>query len=165
VRRQLACDALPSGPAHERRYPFLDRDLLEFLFAVPREQLVRPGQRRSLVRRALAEIVPEEILGRRRKAYVARAPMTAFSLERERLEELGRGMIAASLGIVDVRSFSETLQKARSYQEVPIIPLLRTIELEIWLRSLQRYSQPESPAAEASAELVSQEAETRVSPP
>jgi asparagine synthase (glutamine-hydrolysing) len=164
VRRQLACEALPSGPAHERRYPFLDRDLLEFLFAVPREQLVRPGQRRSLLRRALAGIVPEEILDRRRKAYVSRAPMTAFSLERECLEELGRGMIAASLGIVDVRSFSETLQKARSGQEVPIIPLLRTIELEIWLRSLQQYPQPEPPAAEAFAELVREEAQARVSP-
>lgn len=161
LRRQLACDPLPSGPVHERRYPFLDRDLLEFLFAVPREQLVRPGQRRSLVRRALAGIVPEEVLGRRRKAYVSRAPMTAFSQERERLEELGRGMVAGSLGIVDVPSFSETLQKARSGQEVPIIPLVRTIELEIWLRSRQR---SEPPAAAAFAELAGEEAPARVSP-
>jgi asparagine synthase (glutamine-hydrolysing) len=163
LRRQLACDSLPSGPVHERRYPFLDRDLLEFLFAVPREQLVRPGQRRSLVRRALAGIVPEEILGRRRKAYVSRAPTTAFLRERKCLEELGRGMIAGSLGIVNVPSFSDTVQKARRGQEVPIIPMMRTIELEIWLRSSQRYQQSAAPAAEACGELVGEEAQARVS--
>jgi asparagine synthase (glutamine-hydrolysing) len=37
----------------EYRYPFLDRELVEFLFSLPREQLVRPGRRRSLMRRAL----------------------------------------------------------------------------------------------------------------
>jgi asparagine synthase (glutamine-hydrolysing) len=154
LRRQLACDPLPLEPVYERRCPFLDRDLLEFLFALPREQLVRPRQRRSLMRRALVGIVPEEILGRRRKAYVCRAPMTALSGERECLEELGRGMTAGSLGIVDPSSFSETLERARRGQAVPIIPLMRTIELEIWLRSLQRYQQSEPPAAEAFAELV-----------
>jgi asparagine synthase (glutamine-hydrolysing) len=47
LRRQFSCDIQPINPAYDRRYPYLDRDLLEFLFAVPREQLVRPGQRRS----------------------------------------------------------------------------------------------------------------------
>ena len=59
LQKQLARTALPFAPTYERRYPFLDRDLLEFLFAIPREQLVRPHQRRSLMRRALAGIVPE----------------------------------------------------------------------------------------------------------
>jgi asparagine synthase (glutamine-hydrolysing) len=57
---------------HEYRYPYLDRDLVDFLFRVPREQLLRPGRRRSLMRRALKDIVPVEILERRRKAFVAR---------------------------------------------------------------------------------------------
>jgi len=47
---------------HEVRYPYLDRDLADYLLQVPREQLVRPGRRRSLMRRALKEIVPIEIL-------------------------------------------------------------------------------------------------------
>ena len=33
----------------------------EFMYAIPREQLVRPGQRRSLMRRALAGVVPDEL--------------------------------------------------------------------------------------------------------
>jgi asparagine synthase (glutamine-hydrolysing) len=50
LRRQLACSPLSSDPCYEKRYPFLDRDLLEFIYSVPREQLLRPGQRRSLMR-------------------------------------------------------------------------------------------------------------------
>ena len=33
LRRQLVCTALPSRPSYERRYPYLDRSLLEFLFS------------------------------------------------------------------------------------------------------------------------------------
>jgi asparagine synthase (glutamine-hydrolysing) len=45
LRRQLTCTPLPSDPLYEKRYPYLDRDLLEFMSAIPREQLVRPIQR------------------------------------------------------------------------------------------------------------------------
>lgn len=57
---------------YEYRYPYLDRDLVEFLFKVPRAQLLQPGRRRLLMRRALKGIVPEEILERRRKAFLSR---------------------------------------------------------------------------------------------
>ena len=73
LRRQLARTALPFEPPYEKRYPYLDRSLLEFMFAIPREQLVRPTQRRSLMRRALVGIVPDEILNRKTKAFVARS--------------------------------------------------------------------------------------------
>jgi len=52
-----------------KRYSFLDRDLLEFLFNMPRDQLVRPNQRRSLFRRAMRGIVPDLVLDRPRKAF------------------------------------------------------------------------------------------------
>ena len=70
LRRQLACSDLSSDLPREKRYPYLDRGLLEFVSAIPPEQLVRPGQRRSLMRRALIGIVPDELLNRKRKAYM-----------------------------------------------------------------------------------------------
>lgn len=48
-------------------YPFLDRDLAWFLKTIPAEQLVRPGKRRHLMRRALKDIVPEPVLSRKTK--------------------------------------------------------------------------------------------------
>ena len=139
LRRQLACNALPAEPTYEKSYPYLDRSLLEFIYAIPREQLVRPGQRRSLMRRSLAGIVPDEVLNRKRKASVARAPMAAISAEWPRLVELSQHMKSGSLGIVNPKVFFEVMQKARHGQEVPLVRLLRTVGIEVWLRNLSKW--------------------------
>lgn len=136
LRRQLACQTLSCTPPHERRYPYLDRDLLEFLFAVPREQIVRPGQRRSLMRRALRGIVPDEILNRRRKAYVAHSSLMRVFSEWTSLIEKRRQMLSASLGIVDSEAFGDAVQKARRGQEVHIVAMMRTLAIESWLRNI-----------------------------
>lgn len=138
LRRQLGCVLLLSEPLYERRYPYLDRDLLEFLYAVPREQIVRPGQRRSLMRRALVGIVPREVLERRRKAYVARGPALALSAEWPSVVQVIQEMVASSIGIVNARSFRDSLQKARDGEEIPLLPLMRTLDIEFWLRNLSR---------------------------
>ena len=136
LRRQLACTALPSAPTFEKRYPYLDRNLLEFIYTIPREQLVRPGQRRSLMRRALVGIVPNELLNRPRKAYVARSPMASISTEWDSLAEISRHMVSSSLGIVDANAFYETLRMAQDGREVPMVSLIRSFVLEAWLRNL-----------------------------
>ena len=51
-------ESLPKNSAripgqHERRYPYLDRDFVDYIFRIPRQQLVRPGQRRSLMSKRL----------------------------------------------------------------------------------------------------------------
>lgn len=143
LRRQLESYALPSDPLYENRYPYLDRDFLEFIHAIPREQLVRPGQRRSLMRRALHGIVPDEILERKRKAYVTRGPVARILADWDRYAALTQHLISEALGIVDGEKFFEALQKVRRGEEVPLVPLLRTLQIEMWLRNLaaQRFFQ------------------------
>jgi asparagine synthase (glutamine-hydrolysing) len=137
LRRQLTSAPLPFGPTYEKRYPYLDRDLLEFMYAIPREQLVRPTQRRSLMRRALAGIVPDEILNRKSKAFVARAPMVGISNDWARLVEITQDMVCNSLGIVDSIRLQEMLQKARRGEdELPMIPLMRTLLIEGWIKDI-----------------------------
>jgi len=136
LRRQLACEALPSDPPREKRYPYLDRGLLEFTFAIPREQLVRPGHRRSLMRRALVSIVPTEVLDRKRKAFLARAPMAAMSKDWDCLNQMTHCMASSSLGIIESFDFCKALQNVRRGQVVPLVPLMRTIGIESWLRNL-----------------------------
>ena len=141
MRRQLAFDALSSEPLCERRYPFLDRSFLEFMYAIPREQLVRPGQRRSLMRRAMTGIVPEEIIQRKRKAFVIRSPMVSLSRQWPRLIELSQHMVSDPLGIVDADRFREALTQAKQGIEVPTVMVLRTLEIECWLQRWQRWQQ------------------------
>ncbi len=137
LRRQLARTALPFEPPYEKRYPYLDRDLLAFMFAIPREQLVRPTQRRSLMRRALIGIVPDEILNRKMKAFVARSPMVAISNDWAHFAGMTQNMLSSSLGIVDPERISAALQKVRRGEEVPMIALQRTLFLEGWLKDLR----------------------------
>ena len=136
LRRQLACSDLSSDPPREKRYPYLDCGLLEFLSAIPREQLLRPGQRRSLMRRALIGIVPDELLNRKRKAFVTRGPRMAIATEWPHLLELGQHMLVSSLGIADSTRFVNALEETRQGEEVPIVTLMRTLGIELWLRHL-----------------------------
>jgi asparagine synthase (glutamine-hydrolysing) len=135
LRRQLAC-AVPMEGLIEKRYPYLDRDLLEFVYAIPRDQLVQPHQRRSLMRRALSGIVPEAVLNRRRKAFVARGPLTAIATYSATLAVSETEMLSASLGVVNPTEFAKVLEAARFGLETPLVGVLRTLQLEGWLRHL-----------------------------
>jgi asparagine synthase (glutamine-hydrolysing) len=135
LRRQLSCSACPCEPTYEKRYPYLDRSFLEFIFGLPREQLVRPGQRRSLMRRALVGIVPDELLNRKRKAFSARSPSTRIVNEWARLVEMNQHMVSASLGIINAEATCEAVEEVRRGHEIPLVLLSRTMSLESWLRS------------------------------
>ena len=135
LRRQLACTPLQIAPPCERRYPYLDRDLLEFVFAIPREQIIRPGERRSLMRRALVGIVPAGILNRRRKAFAARSPMMGVAGE---WQALTRTALPNTLDrFVDIEEFTKTVDSARRGYEVPIVAIRRTLALASWLRNIE----------------------------
>jgi asparagine synthase (glutamine-hydrolysing) len=137
LQRQLACSNQSAEPPYEKRYPYLDRSLLEFIYSIPREQLVRPGQRRSLMRRALMGIVPEEILIRKRKAFVARAPLAAISAQCTHFTDMTQQMVCSLLGVVEAETFLKVLKMARHGQEIPTVTVLRTLNIECWLRNLQ----------------------------
>lgn len=139
LRRQLSSTPMAFEPPCEMRHPYLDRSLLEFLYAVPREQIVRPGHRRSLMRRALKGIVPDEILNRKRKAFVTRSSAAAISNDWASLTATGESLSIVDLGIVDGRHLMETLQQLRTGQELPIVTLMRTLLCEAWIRGIKAY--------------------------
>jgi asparagine synthase (glutamine-hydrolysing) len=160
LRRSLSWFSLSSESLRETRYPYLDRCLLEFLFAIPRDQLVRPGQRRSLMRRAMRGIVPDEIIDRKRKAFVARAPRTAIAADWDSFAG-GQPFLTASLGLVNAALLLDAMNNARLGREVPLVPVIRAIALEGWLRhlashkvagnlALKEFAQPVFPATQIS---------------
>jgi len=136
LRRQLACVPLQMVPPCERRYPYLDRDLLEFIYAVPREQIIRPGERRSLMRRALIGVVPAEILNRRRKAFAARSPAMSAAHE---WQLIATTTVSHTLDrFIDRGEFTKTVERTRQGHEVPIVSIRRTLSLASWLRNIER---------------------------
>jgi asparagine synthase (glutamine-hydrolysing) len=135
LRRQISCSDSPA-PLYDQRYPYLDRDLLEFIYAIPREQLLRPGHRRSLMRRALSRIVPAEIRNRRRKGFVERGPRARISANWLWLFPVAQHSVMASMGIVNTHAFVAALRAACSGKDLPIVPLMRTLRIEFWVRHL-----------------------------
>ena len=136
LRRMLSSSAVPVNPLLDRRYPFLDRELLIFLFAIPRDQIVRPGQRRSLMRRALRGIVPDEILDRRRKAYVGRLPI--ITVEQRLMQYVGRSTETwlSRLGFIDDKRLCACLAEVCRRRQAPALSLFRVTGIEEWIETL-----------------------------
>jgi asparagine synthase (glutamine-hydrolysing) len=127
-------------PSHsirrEYRYPYLDRELVEFLFRVPRHILLNPGRRRALMRSALKDIVPSEILERRRKAYVVRRPLSSLQVESEKLQALFSEPRLAEYGLVNSAEVRSALRSVANGQRTRLWPsLMKSISFELWLRS------------------------------
>ena len=136
ARMVLAYLDLKAELLREIRYPYLDRDLLEFACAIPREQIVGVGKRRFLMKRALAGIVPDELLNRKRRA-VTQEPEKDISKEWPTLAEIGDQLVSGYIGVVDSSLFFEALQRAHHNEELAVESLKRTLLLEVWLRHLE----------------------------
>lgn len=120
---------------HETRYPFLDQTLTEFLISIPTDQLVRPGQRRSLTRRALVDIVPSDILLRQSKASSGRCDVITLEKHWSKVDALLSSPVGSQLGYLDESGFRSSVEAMKSGKVPPyVVALLRAISLELWLR-------------------------------
>jgi len=119
----------------EYRYPFLDRQLVDYLFSIPPRQLVRPGRRRSLMRRALESIVPEEILERRRKAYQIRGPLSAIQRDRSKIDRLFANAHISDRGLIQLTGLQAALSLTNKGNDIRWWKaLMRAIAFELWLK-------------------------------
>jgi asparagine synthase (glutamine-hydrolysing) len=137
ISRQMAFNSITQRACQERRYPYLDQSLVEFLTSIPAEQLLRPGERRSLVRRALRDTLPDEVRSRPTKSVSARAYMAAFERQWHQLETLFDDSRCASFRFINPSEFLAALRTAKDGDAPHLLRLLRTIGLEIWLRDLE----------------------------
>ena len=120
----------------EYRYPYLDRDLVEFLFRVPRATLLGPGRRRALMRNALKGIVPAEVLERKRKAYVIRKPLLSLQTATDKIQALFTKPLLAEYGLVIPSILRSAAQSVSAGREPQLwTSLMRSISFELWLRS------------------------------
>jgi asparagine synthase (glutamine-hydrolysing) len=128
---------MPSMPANkEARYPYLDQNLIEFILSMPASQVLRPGERRSLMRRSLKSVVPPDILSRPTKQFGARTPILILEQHSDELDNLYKNSLSSCFGYVHDDQFLKTIGAARSGKTVSLVRILRAISLEYWLRDL-----------------------------
>jgi asparagine synthase (glutamine-hydrolysing) len=144
---KLAKHTPPTSVLEEARYPYLDQNLIEFILSVPASQMLRPGERRSLVRRSLSSIVPQEILSRRTKQLGTRTPVLMLEKHWGELQSVYETPLSARLGYVDEVQLLKTICDARSGRIVTLAPVLLTISLEYWLRDITARGLLDAPAA------------------
>lgn len=126
----------PVQASEERSYPYLDQNLIEFLLSIPATQLLRPGERRSLMRRSLIGVVPPEVLSRKTKQFCARTPVVAMREHLEQLQTTFQAAVSSDFGYINQVQFLRELRAAVNGRETHIERMLRTISLELWLRDL-----------------------------
>ena len=126
----------PLSALEEGRYPYLDQNLIEFILSIPASQLLRPGERRSLMRRSLAGIVPQEILSRRTKQLGTRTTVLMLDKHWDELQSIYETPLSASLGYVDKVQLLKTICDARAGKLVTLVRVFWTISLECWLHDL-----------------------------
>jgi len=122
----------------EVSHPYLHRPLVEFLQAIPVEQRVRPGETRSLMRRALSNLLPGKILKRQGKKGPEEALFRAVAREWPRLQPIFKNARVCAAGYIDAEALHAALDRARHGCETHSFALIQTISLEFWLRSLER---------------------------
>jgi asparagine synthase (glutamine-hydrolysing) len=121
----------------EQRYPYLDVDLVEFLTSIPLDQLLRPGDRRSLMRRALAGLLPPKTLTRKTKAAAARCYSLTMQKHWDRVECLFHSSLSSGFGYTDRNLLREALLALKNGQVPPdFTRLLKALSLELWLRDM-----------------------------
>jgi asparagine synthase (glutamine-hydrolysing) len=117
----------------EARVPFLDHRLVELVFALDGGELIRRGETKSVLRRALADLLPP-VVSRRRDKLGFVTPLQRF-LTRG-LGELAAEVFAsrafAERGFVDAAAARDALARIRRGGRGPAFELWRALNVELW---------------------------------
>jgi asparagine synthase (glutamine-hydrolysing) len=133
------------SPCHRRElaplnssYPFMHRPLIEFMQAIPFAQFLRPRENRSLMRRALRDILPEKIARRKTKGDPSEGLARTIAHEVRAVRSLFTDSRVCAYGFMDSTPLLAAIDRAKNGLELFAGALLTAIVLEFWLRALEK---------------------------
>jgi asparagine synthase (glutamine-hydrolysing) len=146
----LLSDKITMAPSLECRVPLLDEDLVEFAAHIPGDVKVRRGELKWLMKRALAPVLPCEILDRPKRGFGA--PVGAWI--KEQLAPVIDWLLApasiARRGLLHGEAVARTLAAHRSQRADMTDLLWSLVTLEIWSRMFLDGQSPADLATELS---------------
>lgn len=125
-------------------HPYVHRPLLEFCLGVPISQFLYQGQTRSLMRRALRELLPTRVLNRKSKGMLDEAFVRAMRREWSNIGNLDRWQLCER-GFADANTLRESLERLRFGLPAQGASAIRIFSLERWLRALGTVSRVQKP--------------------
>lgn len=135
--------------------PYLHRPLVEFMQAIPFEQKVRPGETRSLLRRALRGVLPKEIAERRDKGNPKQAIYRGIIRELSSLRAMFDDALVYRRGYIIREEFLKALENIRHGCESNTAAVIVTISLEFWLRAQEAQKTKGQRRLEVTEQLLS----------
>ena len=130
----LLTDKMSMAVSLECRVPLLDQRLVELAARIPGKLKLRGGELKYLMKRALAGVLPEEILHREKRGFGA--PMGAW-LRAElapMLHDLLSRESVTRRGLLDPEAVERTIREHEQQKADRTDHLLGLINLEIWCR-------------------------------
>lgn len=131
----------------ENYLPFFDHRLIEFMFRVPGSMKIRDGVTKVLLRRAMADILPEETRSRIAKTgWNAPAHVWFSGPGIEPLMDVVRSQSFRERGIYDLDRVGQIIEEHQDIvehgklQENHMMFLWQLVNLELWLRDVDQLS-------------------------
>ena len=133
---QCAEDTTAAAKTYSNRHPLFDRQLFEFMWAIPWSQKQLPQCDRYLQRRALKGLIDDDMRTRIGTGIGSRCLIEGLALSSIWRDYLCQGPLLADLGLVDARQWRLAIAQAGVGQTNAEPLLVRAITVEVWLRQL-----------------------------
>ncbi|MGW2395959.1 asparagine synthase (glutamine-hydrolyzing) [Kitasatospora sp. NPDC001664] len=130
-------DRMSTAHGVQLRPPFCDRALVEYVYNVPAELKRVGGQEKSLLRAAVADLLPEPVLNRRKSAYPTTQDAEYGERLRARFAELAADRGAAVAPLLDTAATRAALAPggapSGAFAWVERASMEMMIQLDTWL--------------------------------
>jgi asparagine synthase (glutamine-hydrolysing) len=118
----------------QNRDPAADERLVEFCLSIPEDQYLRKGEPRWLIRRAMAERLPVEVLNNKQRGLQAADWFESMRLARSRiLKEIARleksALVRDAIDLGRLHRLAERMQGARSDPDIAVSDYRGVLEL------------------------------------
>jgi asparagine synthase (glutamine-hydrolysing) len=117
----------------ETRAPFLDRDLAEFVCRLPAHYKLRGTKRKYLLKKAVADLLPKEILGRGKRGFLIPTADWLRSQLRPQVDALLGERHLREQGIFDPKEVSRLVREHASKAADHRKKLWTLLVLQLWL--------------------------------
>ncbi|MDM5230075.1 asparagine synthetase B family protein [Lysinibacillus pakistanensis] len=118
----------------EVRFPFLDRELVEFLYNIPIHQKINNATTKVLLRNSMRGIVPDPILDQQGKSSDDLLLFQGFKIEWDTIAKAYRGSLLAELGIINLEDFKNQMLMYKHGVLSKGMDYFATLEAELWLK-------------------------------
>ncbi|MEO8523687.1 MAG: asparagine synthase (glutamine-hydrolyzing) [Caldimonas sp.] len=150
----MLTDRMTMAASLECRVPLLDHELVELAAQIPHQLKVAGGELKSVMKKALADVLPREVLYREKRGFGAPIGAWLKSGLADMLESALSRESLLSRGLLEPEPVAQLIADHRANRRDGTDQLLALLNLEIWCRVVLDERSPEDVADELEAAVA-----------